>query len=422
VDVDGAGTRIAVLVLAMLTLAIPVSYLEDLVAEELSTTASRVFSYATESFTSLLPVELRIQELVEEVKEGVESIRGMEFTEPVRVMVINTSWAIEAWAPKEEQGIPLELLYKELVYKLTLLIPFNRSIVQAERTWVGMFLAATAGNTIYVNTDYFDPDSPGSRNVLAHELTHILQGMYFSLQCGETTDASLACSALVEGDAGWTQHLYCTETGLCTPSPPTELYLEDLYVSLNLFPYIYGERFVRFLYRSGGWSLVNRAYEKPPVSTLMVMYPEKYLDYLYGGEGVPIEPAISGEPGGELVYSDTLGPYYILLVLAKRIGVEKAESIIQYWIGDRVELYKAVDSSTKTWILVWNVTWSRADYAEYFYGNFSLVLAEYGELVEASENRVLVEAALENGTRVSFALILSNSYTLLRAEYVEGGS
>jgi len=366
-----------------------------------------------------LLLELKIRSQVEEVKGVLESIRGLEFREPVKIMIINTSWAIEAWAPKEEESIPPELLYKELVYKLTFLIELNRSIIEAKRAWTGMFLAGTAGNTLYINIDYFDPDKPEAWNVLAHELVHVLQSIHFGIECKGTTDARLACSALVEGDADWTRHLFCLETKLCTPPSPGKPYLEDLYISLNLFPYIYGERFVKYLYESGGWSLVNKAYEKPPISTLMVMYPEKYLDYLYRGEGALVEPVIREKPGGELVYSDTLGPYYILLVLAKHVGVEKAESIIQYWIGDRVELYRVMNTTAKTWILLWNVTWSRIDYAKYFYGNFTLVLAKHGKpIATENKNKIQVETLLENGTRVLFTLIYSGNYTLLRAEYI----
>lgn len=418
-DVGRASLSVAMLILVVVVLTVPVSYsLEGLLHEE-------KFPRPPEERVSDVEqtlLELEILLLVEEVREEVESIRGLEFAGPVNVMIINTSWAVETWAPKEEQGIPPELLYRELVYKLTFLIEFNRSIVEAEKAWVGMFLAASAGNTLYINRDYFNPNRPESRNVLAHELTHILQGMHFNINCGGTTDASLACSALVEGDAGWVQHLYCLKTRLCTPSPPTELYLEDLYLSLNLFPYIYGERFVRYLYELGEWDLVNEAYRKPPISTLMLMHPRKYLEYLYSDEGAPTEPVISGGSQGELVYSDTLGPYYILLILAKRIGVEKAEAIVRYWAGDRVELYSTANNSAKTWILLWNITWGTTYHAKQFYGNFTQVLAWYGELVNASENKVLVKSSSKNGAKASFTLILSNNHTLLRAEYIEEGS
>ena len=96
-------------------------------------------------------VRWRILDLVNEVKDGVSRIRGLQFVKEVEVMLINTSWAMKTWAPKEGEEIPEEMIYREIVYKATLLTPLNFSIVEGQRGWVAMFLAATVGTTLYLS-------------------------------------------------------------------------------------------------------------------------------------------------------------------------------------------------------------------------------------------------------------------------------
>jgi hypothetical protein len=319
--------------------------------------------------------------LAKDVEKGVELVRNLTFTTEVRFELINTAWALEHWAPKEEaESVPVEMVYREVVYKATFLLPLNFSIVSGQRSFVGMFLAATAGTTVYINTDYFDPKSPGSRNVLAHELTHVLQALHFPniFTENETTDSSLAKQALIEGDAGLTQRLYCTSTRLCKPSPRMQIPLENPYIALITFPYVYGEPFVYHLYNYSGWSLVNKAYLKPPISTSMVMHPEKYIHYLYSGDPGFEEPVISCRASGNRVYSDRLGEYYTLLVLAQRIGIENAMRVAEQWRGDRVELYRLENATHITWSLCWNTTWASEKASQDFYANLVQSLKKIG--------------------------------------------
>lgn len=368
---------------------------------------------------SLKLTESMVCKLIDEVSREIEVIRGLKFVEPVKVKIVNTSWAIKTWVPKEDSEIPKELLYREMMFKLSLLIPHNKTIIQLEKLWVGMFIAATVGTSIYINTDYFDPINPQTRNILAHELTHILQFLHFKIEYPDELDSRLSIAALIEGDAGWTQHLYCVKTKLCIPSPPTPLYLGDMYISLNLFPYIYGEKFVRYLYEYGGWELVNRAYENPPKSTLVIMKPELYISYLTNGVDTVADVQISLSLDGELVHSDALGAYYIMLVLARFIDIEKARDIALNWRGDKAHLYRSTNISKTSWILLWNTSWSSISYAQFFYKNLTNALARYGDLVRYDENGVTIAITPSESIKHLIDVDVKGVNVFVRSKYIE---
>ncbi len=393
---------------------------------------NRVYSITYKSTSISDEFKSETIKLVNEVKRDVSRIRELVFIKDVDIVFINTTWALKTWAPKEEEKVPEEMIYKEMIYKSTFLVPYNFSIVSSQRGWVSMFLAASVDTSIYINTDYFNPMDKGARNVIAHELTHILQSLHFKMDIPRETDGVLAALALIEGDAGWTQHLYCLDTGLCQPSPKTNIYLDNPYISLLLFPYIYGEDFVKALYTYGGWSLVNKAYTKPPISTSMVMKPDKYIAYLFNGSYTPEDVAISTIycPYGNPLYSDTLGEYYIMLIFAQRIGLEKALKIADGWNGDRVELYKAAEISVyPKWAICWNISWVSQEEAEEFYRSFIEVLRKEADVLTIQNNKTYilmyniegVEKQWEPGTEVvpatiSLNISIYNRYVFVNAE------
>lgn len=369
--------------------------------------------------TNLMLTEFIVHRLVDEISKEIEMIRGLRFTKPPEIKIVDTSWAIETWVPKESIEIPKELLYKEMMLKLSLLIPYNRAIIQLERSWVGMFAAAVAGTTIYINIDYFKPSDPSSRNLLAHELTHILQFLNFKIEYPDTLDSRLALMALIEGDAGLVQHLYCNKTKLCTPSPSVGLYLSDMYISLNLFPYIYGENFVRYLYEYGGWELVNKAYQKPPKSTLMIMYPDLYILYLINEVDITVNVTISLKPTEELLYRDSLGAYYVMLILIRFVGEEIAKDIAIGWRGDLAHLYRVHDLSKNMWILLWNISWVSPLYAKYFYSNLSFAFIQRYDVIEVNEKRTVVTINISESVKHIVDISIDNTNVFILSKYVE---
>lgn len=306
----------------------------------------------------------KILRIVDEVKSLVEKIRNLRFPYKMQIRIINTTWVLEHWGPPPKPS--KEMLIKEIVYKLSLLVPLNFSIISGERQWTASFMAAAAGYTLYIVEDNFDLEKPVVRRALAHELVHILQYHYFHVAYPSTLDGRLAVLALIEGDADLVADIFCNLTGI-PPRPRLGLPIGNPYIALHSFPYIFGEDFVLFLYSKGGWNLVNKAYVNPPKSTEQIMNPEKYLE-----NEEPIEVELQVNESTDPLYTDVMGEYYILLVLATKIDFKEAYKAAQGWGGDILALFH--DNSTNTWTLYWNITWDTIDDAQEFYKAFNEAL------------------------------------------------
>lgn len=288
---------------------------------------------------------------VNRIKNIVEIIRGKNLTSNISIVFINTEWAIKNWAPKPGEA-QKELLLMELFYKVTFFIDWNDSIINLTSEWVGMFIAATSGYTLYINVDYFSPDSSKAKSVLAHEITHILQYEHFDVKWPQKTDPERALSALVEGDASFTQRLYCLATKECIPSSPWTVDFKNLYLSLRAFPYIYGEKFVEYIYERGGWELVNKCYEKPPPNTYMVMFPEAYMRYLLNQEMLNNQTYLLGlqHKRGTLL-EDTVGAYYLYLIVGKWGNEEKGLAVAKEWDYDYIAIYMSDNNLQIDWYI-----------------------------------------------------------------------
>lgn len=137
--------------------------------------------------------------------------------------------------------------------------------------------------------------SPLSRALLAHELTHALTDQHFDLsrldelQDASKDDEAIAYLSLAEGDATLTMRLYqeqiLTSEERRTLSAEARTFSQDVldaspkYLQDALeFPYVRGLDFVKTMYERGGFPLVNKAYQDPPVSSEQILHPTKYLD------------------------------------------------------------------------------------------------------------------------------------------------
>ncbi len=336
---------------------------------------------------------------VEDIKTVVTAIRKLEFPRDMKIVVISREQALKWWSP----GKPTEkLTYEETVYKLTLLVPETFNLTAAVGEWTASFLAATAGYTIYIIKENFNATEEDVRmRTIAHELVHVLQYHYFKVEYPEYLDGKLAVRAIVEGDADFTADIYCNETGI-PPRSKLAIPIHQPYFALKLFPYIYGERFIAYLYRVGNWSLVNKVYANLPESTEQIMHPEKYLR----GEK-PIDTILKVSVDGELKYVNVMGEYYILLILAPKVGLDEAFKATEGWGGDKLALYK----TREEWILYWNITWDTQIDAEEFYNATVKALQCIGE--EICVNKQIARFLVNN---YQITITLCNRNTLVKAE------
>ena len=187
---------------------------------------------------------------------------------------------------------------------------------------------------------------------LAHELVHALEDQRFALKDSEelgVQDAVTAYTALIEGTATAVMTEYARRhlagaAGLgelassltgAAGAPALPPYVE---ASLT-FPYLKGSQFVSKLYAIGGWTLVNAAFERPPVSTEQVLHPERYLrveqpDRLTLRTGSLLGPGWRRLAGGELGEFDTAE-------LLDRGDADNASESAKGWGGGRYDLWRA---------------------------------------------------------------------------------
>jgi hypothetical protein len=203
-----------------------------------------------------------------------------------------------------------------------------------------------------------DLDEDNARATLAHELVHALQDQYWDLSARSKYrpgqgDSSATTSALAEGDA--TSAMFDTllaGTGKTALDLPEEIFTQQIIQSVStgpsaraphamraalVAPYVYGTLFVHALRRRGGWNTVNRAWERPPVSTEQILHPEKWE-----ANEPPLTVAAptfaSLGAGFAELDTDTFGELGTRLTFAEWMDESRAEAVAIGWGGDRATL------------------------------------------------------------------------------------
>ncbi|HID17726.1 TPA: hypothetical protein EYP26_05485, partial [Candidatus Bathyarchaeota archaeon] len=145
-----------------------------------------------------------IEKVFDQVVDNIGEVRGLQPPSDVRLEIVDLKW-VKAF-PKSEQELE-NLKLEEEIYKAVFLIPEEASLVEAESQLV--FVAAASENTIYLVREFFEPfDEREAKEILAHEVTHTIQGEYFQAFNGRFHDEIQAWNALIEGDASFTGMLY----------------------------------------------------------------------------------------------------------------------------------------------------------------------------------------------------------------------
>jgi len=223
---------------------------------------------------------------------------------------------------------------------------------------------------------------PMLSNVLTHEYTHALQDQHFDLDglmaaAKRDDDASLALSALVEGDATLigtaamagddpraveaiasrdpsAMAAAITLSGVVGPEAAS---LPPILRQSLLFPYAQGFRLVATLASAGGLGAVDAAYADPPISTEQVLHPGKYTNEVRD-EPVWITLPTAGLSdhlsglGFSLVGENTLGEFQVRVLLGDGPDAWKAA---EGWDGDRYAVYEADDGRLAVlWVSVWD--------------------------------------------------------------------
>jgi len=307
--------------------------------------------------------------MLDEVVKDVAKIRMLDEPDPIHFKIVTMDWVKENWGRKSAEAVIEAVRIEEEIYRALYLIPENFSLVEIKVQQAGTIMAAVAGDTLYFVREYFDPyDVESAKELLAHEIMHIFQGITFLMEEPSEFDAKQAKNALIEGDSEFTKESYImykfnrsVEKSFFLPSGNGTLRDIDALWQLWVAPGIYGHEFVRALYEAGGWDNVNEAYHNMPLSTEQIMHPEKYL---IGKGFVPVE--LESLEGWDLKRSDRFGEHFIMIVLARHTPLEKAKLAAEGWAGDRFTYYKMNGDYLFLWKIVWDSPIDRDEFISAF--------------------------------------------------------
>ena len=309
-----------------------------------------------------------VKHLLEGVVGWVEEHRGLSLEENVSIEVLTKNWVIEHWG-KGFLNVT-EVTLEEKILKSLFIVPQDFNLTKFKIGTSGCTIAASSGHTIYVVKELFDPnDKPRAASILAHELTHILQGEHFTIPAAETSDGEKAILALIEGDANLVASHYLLEHGI-RREKIWERALRPI-DALWFFPYLYGEQFVEFIYQKRGWSGVNAVYSDPPKSTAEILHPDKYLS---GWKPIDVSLPEEVGDGWKLMLKDTLGEFFIREMLRTHLSYSGANESADGWLGDSVHLYEG----NKTYLVKWKIVWETEGDAEDFMKSFKKILQDVG--------------------------------------------
>jgi hypothetical protein len=321
--------------------------------------------------------------MLNQVADDVSKIRMLDAPDSIPFKVVTIDWVKENWGRMSTEAEIEEVRLEEEIYRALYLIPENFSLVELKIQEVGTIMAAVAGDTVYFVREYFDPcDEESAKELLAHEITHMLQGTAFQVEEPSEFDAIQAKNALMEGDAEFTKENYIMykfnrsdEPSFTLPSGNNTLRDIDALWQLWVAPGIYGREFVRALYETGGWNEVNEAYHNLPASTEQIIHPEKYLI----GEGY-VSVELESVEGWDLKRSERFGEHFIWMVLARHIPVDDAKTAAEGWAGDRLAYYKMNGDYLFLWEIVWDSLTDRDEF-----------LSAYGELLRSIGSEELAQ-------------------------------
>ncbi len=254
-------------------------------------------------------------------------------------------------------------------------------------------------------------------DLFAHELTHSLQAQNLPLPklTDESADASLAREALLEGDAmlvmlayaSWRQRVpinrALSRAAAMLADVGFERYLrasggnQVLYSAPPAvrervtFPYTRGLMFAGDIWRTGGFELLNKVYEAPPVSSEQVMHPQKYLS---GELPVPVATPTPPKDAAQ-VKSGRLGEHGIRVLFEQGMPAAQAATAAAGWGGDAFSFFQRANAPALLWATTWD---SEQDARE-----FQIALARYAAAagsVLSGEGRSMLR---RHGQHVVFA-------------------
>lgn len=306
----------------------------------------------TPALEDLTPEEVRAR-----LEDDVEELRELDTREPVAFQLMSRNALRERLEQDiEEDTDPTEIAAEDKMLKLLGLIPPDTDLLTLLLDLYGTSVAGfydEEEDTFFLIGEV-SPEGFSLKDQVAfvHEYAHALQDQYFDLSrfTGKAADErynddeGAAIQALVEGDAQLVETLYIIDrVGVDRVDELVEASTLDMEVLERtppflrdslVFPYIYGQLFVQFIFETGGWEAVNEVWEKLPASTEQILHPEKYPADTPTAVTLPEDLASALGDGWAESLRDTWGEFQLLLMLNEALDVQAAEGA-DGWDGDQ---------------------------------------------------------------------------------------
>src|SRR5712692_9933080 len=370
---------------------------------------------------------------IREVVEDVEDVRGLWRKTTLQVVLLDDALFSKALRAKAQ---------KEL----------TKAAVAAERArWAAFGLAPPEADPAKILlgvldeqvAGFYDPSNkaltvrekpPGSVGgsgdafelVLAHEVEHALQDQHFGFPDMEKLpddDARLARMALYEGDAMATmiavgahragrpvklalgtaaaasRGMSAEQLARSGGYSPELLHAPAVVREELALPYVAGLSLVAEVHRRGGFALVDKMFQRPPLTSHQVLHPEAYLS----GEQPARVPYPAAPPGMQALTSGRMGELGTRLALQVCVDEQVARDFAQHWAGDA---YTVVSGPVDGVSLVWSTAWS-GDGARQFGTLLGMQSPCWQEAAEANRGKpYAISAAAEarvDGAKVALA-------------------
>jgi hypothetical protein len=330
------------------------------------------------------PTSAREQRFIVHLMRAAERVRGLRFVRPVPVWVQDRD-AIIAYARTQIDTAELERA--RLIYGALGLLPADIALSEVLLRLLGEQVIGYYDdrNARLIVRDQVMRAIDGGHGVAAsllaearmtliHELVHALQdqhlGLSERLRAERDTDSANAFKALYEGDAMLAMSAFAQGkeddiSGFLArlpvdarPIAPAGSELAKAPAIVReplLFAYADGLAFAAHLFERGGWSLIDRAYAQPPLSTEQVLHP--------GSSIQPHPPSIPRLPNAEqalgpnatLLHQDTLGELELSVYFGLGSSDAQSRRAAQGWDGDRVYIYAApAREPCAVWLTRWD--------------------------------------------------------------------
>ncbi len=210
--------------------------------------------------------------------------------------------------------------------------------------------------TMYLAADLHGKEAQAT---LAHELVHALQDQKWDLRSRSEYrpgkgDETMALAALAEGDATSVMMDFILREAGRTALDLQEDMLRELMMSgVNMgdvksvphilrttliAPYVDGVAFVHALRRKGGWTAVDKAWDRPPVTTEQVLHVDKWESNEKPLE-VPVPTANALGAGWKKEDDDSFGELGFALTFEEWMEGEDGRIAASGWGGDRSAIY-----------------------------------------------------------------------------------